>query len=293
MNNFTIEKINNLVWIFREAVDDSEKAVEYFKDFYSWKDWYTFGKVTTGPTFDPLVFDTFPTPEEWEKLKPSVKLPDSNLNSEKNKEKETAYFENKINHLFYYSTRLYCEANGITLDNWVFEDWNVARYIPNEEHHPDYVMMHHTDFQRDVSYSPGLKFGITVVFYLNDSFEGGEVSFRFLDEKDPSIIKEEYLYKPSRGDILVFPSGPPHYHGVKALLSGEKYIIRAYWQHSAPAHPLWAKLQEEYGPDAWEKMEAQRLKFNRKPENMKIINNAIFSMDFEEYYKKEIESLPL
>lgn len=280
MYNFEIEKIHESIWVFKSAIKNSQDFVEYFEKNKEWKDWYTFGKVAENSGFTPTKFETFPTPEQW-------------ADSKSNSLQKTQYFENEINDLFYYATKLYVEENNIVLDNWAEDGWNIAKYIPNLEEHKEYVMMHHTDFQREFTYNPGLKFGITAVFYLNDNYTGGEIMFRFLDENNPSIIKEDYIYKPTAGDIVVFPSRPPHYHGVAAVTSGEKYIIRNYWRYEYPGHPLWLKLQEKYGEDLWRELEEKRLKFNRNSDNVTIINNIPFWVEFEEYYKKEIELLGL
>jgi hypothetical protein len=281
--NFDIEKIHETAWVFKNAIKNSQDFVDYFESNQEWKDWYTFGKMSEGPDWPPTTFEKFPTVEEWEDSKP---YSDTSVGSKN-------YFANQIDDLFYYATKAYVEANNVSLDNWSVDGWNVAKYVPNPEEHEDYVMMHHTDFQREFEYNPGLKFGITAVCYLNDSYDGGEVLFRFLDENDPSIIKEDYTYKPAAGDIVVFPSGPPHYHGVKAVSNGEKYIIRTYWRYDYPGHPLWLKLQEKYGEDIWRQLEDQRLKFNRNSDNVEVINNIPFWLGFEDYYKKEIESLGL
>jgi hypothetical protein len=281
--NFNIEKIDDLVWVFRGAIKNPKDFVKYFNENKEWKDWYTFGKVADGPNLDSGIFKEFPTLEEWTKAK----------NYKETAPGEPQYFEAQIEDLFYHATKLYKESNNVSLDNWVEDGWNIAKYITNPEHHKDYAMMHHTDYQREFAYNPGLKFGITAVFYLNEDYDGGEIMFRFLDENDPWIIKKDYSYKPSAGDILVFPSGPPHYHGVKAVTSGEKYIIRNYWRYEYPGHPLWLKLQEKYGEDIWRQLEDQRLKFNRDSTNVQSINNIPFWMEFEEYYKKEIEMLDL
>ena len=281
MYNFEIQKIHDLVWVFKGAIKNPEDFVNYFNKNKEWKDWYTFGKVADGPNLDSGIFEEFPTLEEWRKAK----------NYKETVPGEPQYFEAQIEDLFYHATKLYKESNNISLDNWVEDGWNIAKYIPNLKDHSDYAMMHHTDFQREFLYNPGLKFGVTAVFYLNEDYDGGEVMFRFLDEHDRSVIKKDYSYKPSAGDILVFPSGPPHYHGVKAVTSGEKYIIRNYWRYDYPGHPLWLKLEEKYGEDIWRQLEEQRLKFNRNSDNVEIINNIPFWMEFEEYYKKEIEML--
>lgn len=283
MYNFDIEKINESVWVFKNAVKNSQEYIDYLEKNQEWKDWYIFGKVTEGPDWPQTEFTNFPTQEEWQASKT---YRDTEL-GEKN------YFANQIDDLFYYATKAYVEANNVSLDNWSVDGWNIAKYIPNPEEFTEHVMMHHTDFQREFSYNPGLKFAITSVFYLNDNYDGGEVEFRFLDENDPNKIKEDYSYKPKQGDIVVFPSGPPHYHGVKAVSNGEKYIIRNYWRYDYPGHPLWLKLQEKYGEDIWRQLEDQRLKFNRDSANVESINNIPFWMEFEEYYKKEIEMLDI
>ena len=285
VHDFEIQKINKDVWVFRGAIKNSQDFVEYFEKNKKWKDWYTFGKVADNTEDQPPVrFEKFPTSEEWKISKGY---------EEAGTLENPFHFENEIDRLFYETTKLYVEESGITLDNWVENGWTVAKYIVNLDEHPDYVMMHHTDFQREFSYNPGVKFGVTAVFYLNDNYEGGEIMFRFLDGNDPLVIKEDYSYKPSAGDILVFPSGPPYYHGVKAVTSGEKYIIRNYWRYDYAGHPLWLKLQEKYGEDIWRQLEEARLKFNRNSDNVEIVNNIPFWMEFEEYYKKEIEMLGL
>lgn len=278
--NFDIEKINDTVWVFKKAIKNPQEYVEYFEKSVEWTDWYTFGKHGRGHNFGSSKFENFPTLEEWEAQREIA------VQNESDKT-----FEKSIDDLFYHSTKLYVEENKFSFDNWVYESWNIAKYEPNQEN--EYVMMHHTDYQREYTHNPGSKFAITAVFYLNDNYNGGEVAFRFLDDSDVSIIKEDYEYKPSAGDIVVFMSGHPHYHGVKAVTEGDKYIIRTYWRYEYPGHPVWLKLQEKYGADLWAQMEADRVRSTRSSDNVTVINNIPFWIDFEEYYKKEIEMLNL
>jgi len=276
--NFNIQKIHDTVWVFKNAVENPQNFVDYFESQEGWKDWYTFGKNLEGPNFN-VTFDKFPTQEQWEAEK----------DSRSDGFSRSLHFENKINDLFLHATKMYVDKNNINIDNWTYTGWNVAKYKPNAEN--EYVMVPHTDYQREFSHNPGVKFAVTAVFYLNDNYTGGEVMFRFLDDDDVSIIKEDYIYKPNAGDIVVFLSGHPHYHGVKAVTEGEKYIIRTYWNYDYPGHPLWLKLQEKYGHDIWQQMEDARLKFNRNSENIEHINSIPFWVPFEEYYKKELEAL--
>lgn len=276
MNTFEIEKIHQTVWVFKNAIKNPQDFVNYFVNNKEWTDWYTFGTMANGTGFK-INFDSFPTEEEW--------------NNKKISQENTGFynlgnFETEINDLFYTTTKLYIEENQTLFDNWIYQGWNIAKYTEHPE--DEYAMQHHTDFQRDIAYAPGEKFGITAVFYLNDNYDGGEVMFRFLDSEDINSVKEDYVYKPNAGDIVVFMSGHPHYHGVKAVTKGEKYIIRTYWRYDYAGHPLWIKLKEKYGQEIWTKMEEDRTKFNRDPKNIKIINNIPFWKSFEEYYSKEL-----
>lgn len=281
MSNFNIEKIHDTIWVFKNAFEETESFLDYIKD-KDWIDWYTFGKKAQLTGFQ-YTFNNFPSKEEWDNKQPSDQS--SNVNF--------GYFENKINNLFYETTKLYVEHNNISLDNWMYYGWDVAKYHATPNSEGDYVMMHHTDFVRNVAYTPGEKFGITAVFYLNDNYSGGEVTYRFLNNDDINIVEEDYIYKPQKGDIVVFMSGHPHYHGVKIVTEGEKYIIRNYWRYEYPGHPLWLKLEEKYGKEEWSNKEYERKKFNENPDNIKIINNIPFWTSFEDYYREDIEGLTL
>lgn len=60
---------------------------------------------------------------------------------------------------------------------------------------------------------------ISVVFYLNDDYEGGELHFK---DQDITI-------KAKSGDIVIFPSKTPFFHESKPVISGTKYICPGFW----------------------------------------------------------------
>jgi hypothetical protein len=274
MPEFNIEKIHDTVWIFKRAIENPQDIIDYLENNTEWIDWYTFGKVTNidGPVYS---FDSFPTQEEWKK--------EFDANVDNRKDSKYLDIKEQIDNLFYDATSLYLKENNINLDNWRFENWNTAKYTPLEVD-PGYIMMHHTDFQRDIEYAPGNKFAVTAVFYLNDNYEGGEVEYRFVDGKDLQNIVADYSYKPSAGDIAVFLSGHPHYHGVKSVTKNEKYIIRTYWRYVQDAHPRWTELKEKYGEEVWTQMQKDKHKYDERTYG--TINNIPFVSDFEEYYNK-------
>jgi Rps23 Pro-64 3,4-dihydroxylase Tpa1-like proline 4-hydroxylase len=60
---------------------------------------------------------------------------------------------------------------------------------------------------------------ISVVCYLNDNYEGGELYFK----------EQGIEVKPKAGDIVVFPSHEPYYHESKPVISGTKYMSPGFW----------------------------------------------------------------
>jgi Rps23 Pro-64 3,4-dihydroxylase Tpa1-like proline 4-hydroxylase len=60
---------------------------------------------------------------------------------------------------------------------------------------------------------------ISVVCYLNDDYEGGEI--RFADQG--------ITIKPKAGSIVIFPSKPPFFHESMPVISGWKYISPGFW----------------------------------------------------------------
>ena len=60
---------------------------------------------------------------------------------------------------------------------------------------------------------------ISLVFYLNDNYEGGQIEFQ----------NQNILLKPEAGSIIIFPSISPYYHDPKPVTEGTKYMIPVFW----------------------------------------------------------------
>jgi hypothetical protein len=84
----------------------------------------------------------------------------------------------------------------------------------------------------------------SLVVYLNDDYEGGELSFSiktFVEAKtmgqwpnpDYEIAKEngtvDFGFKPDAGSIVIFPSYEPYLHTAHLIKNGFKYMIPGHW----------------------------------------------------------------
>ena len=57
--------------------------------------------------------------------------------------------------------------------------------------------------------------------YLNDDFEAGETEFLY----------QHYRYKPSKGDVVIFPAAFTHTHRGNPPIGGDKYIITGWIEY--------------------------------------------------------------
>jgi len=245
-NNLDIEMIDDNILVVHNALRDPEALIDYYEDYGDWKGWYGFGRQIDARAETFHSHPHFPTWEDWQNL----------LNNPEISNDERPY-RIDVARAFHLATKAYMEKTGRDLPNWTSQAWGLARYIPDEDliNNPDLTMNYHTDFVADDAESPGDKFGITAVIYPNDDYEGGEISFRVISPEE--TVAKEVSYKPKAGDIVVFPSGHPYYHGVRRISGGPKYIIRLYWMYNFEGTEDWHNLKEKYG-DEFEELERDR-----------------------------------
>lgn len=62
---------------------------------------------------------------------------------------------------------------------------------------------------------------VSILVYLNDDYEGGEIEFPLFDFK----------YKPSAGDIILFPSNYTFAHIAHPVTSGTKYAVVSWMRY--------------------------------------------------------------
>jgi hypothetical protein len=121
------------------------------------------------------------------------------------------------------------------------------------------TMPYHTDFIISERAMPGDKFFLTCTTYINDNYDGGDICFY--------INGDKFDYKPEAGDVLVFPSTLPYYHGVKTIRNGNKFFIRNFIQYPFGGTKEWLAKQREFGAPRWADKERERLAYEN-PRNM-------------------------
>jgi hypothetical protein len=151
---------------------------------------------------------------------------------------ELPHFDFSVNHVWNYSGMTILKYDSPGSSNFNYDSL---------------AMNYHTDFNHDNAESRAAKQIITITFYLNDDYEGGEISF--YDEDSNTI----HNYKPRAGDVTVFPSARPFYHGVLPFSGNPRYLSRMFLMHSYPGSEDWLANEKKYGKEKWEAIEKERL----------------------------------
>lgn len=107
----------------------------------------------------------------------------------------------------------YCRMFNIA-DLRYWEAFNFIKYEPG-----NHFMEHH-----DHSFSYNCT--VSLVAYVNDDYEGGELYFRL----------QNLNIKPKAGDLVIFPSNFVYPHQAKPVISGTKYSIVTMLDYSDKYH---------------------------------------------------------
>ena len=94
------------------------------------------------------------------------------------------------------------------LDIGKLRSLSISKYFQNQG------MGQHID-----SYGENPKEILSIVLYLNDNYEGGELYFP----------NQNIKIKPEAGSLIAFPSIQPYSHEALPVISGTKYISPGFW----------------------------------------------------------------
>ena len=129
-------------------------------------------------------------------------------------------------------------------DGWLSSPVEVLKHDHTVGRNLELAIGYHLDAFNSKD-AAGPKSIITGTVYLNDDYEGGEISF--LNEFDSSII----TYKPKKGDVIVFPSAKPFFHAAQKVYGKDKYLIRNFllWNHSGSER--YKEGEKRFGKEQW------------------------------------------
>ena len=191
---------------------------------------------------------------------------------------EEKYLSDRVYEAYSYAIDDYISKNNIVLPNnsRLFSS-SFSKYDEQVHVMQDHLtMQYHTDYIISEKDMPGDKFFITCTTYLNDDYDGGDICFYI----DGQFIN----HKPKAGEILVFPSTEPYYHGVKAITRGNKFLVRNFIVYSFDGTEEWLKNQKRYGAYRWGKMEQERIDFENPRNMIYFVDNKMCT--FEELLSK-------
>lgn len=146
-----------------------------------------------------------------------------------------AFVYNTIQDSFYDVSKDYAESLGDYDEPRLFPTFNIKKYKEGTSMGAHYDQL---DGDKTLRYS--------LVMYLNDDFEGGEISFTMSDY-DGIINKPtphpdydhpdnknlmDFSIKPKAGSVIIFPSSAPYHHTAHLVKSKFKYMVPGHWIHN-------------------------------------------------------------
>jgi predicted 2-oxoglutarate/Fe(II)-dependent dioxygenase YbiX len=253
-SNLVFDEIYPNVLVYRNMLVDPKKAAEimakseaegdgkYF--LKQWTKWAEFGTYTQIKWGDELNY----------------------ADKSQQYEDEKALFE-EINKAYNKAISHYKNHTGLEIpSDAYFSGHSYCKYFDEiDDLKNNMTMQYHTDYiisQRDM---PGPKFHTTCTFYINDNYDGGDLEFYI----DNNIIN----HKPKAGDLVVFPSTDPYYHGVKRISNGNKYFVRNFVMSVYEGSKEWLQNQKNEGAYRWSKKEWERIE-KEDNENMIYLSNG-------------------
>jgi len=217
------EILEENIYYYKNAIQDPKKFIEiieatesedYGTSLTKWNEW-------TACSGEMYLYGSQKTvqPSDSEKIADKESSPVSNI-------------YNTVTDLFYNVCKDYAVSKGDMEEPMILPAFDIKKYSAGT------FMGAHFDQQEGDT-----RLRYSLVFYLNDDYEGGELSFT-IESPDAPIINgkpsEDYSLskdsdritigiKPEAGSVIIFPSSPPYHHTAHLVKSGYKYMIPMHW----------------------------------------------------------------
>lgn len=171
---------------------------------------------------------------------------DKNISQADLSDEKNNYIYSTLQKAFDDVARDYAASQGITDEPKLFPMYPIKKYQAGT-----YMGAHFDQQEGDE------RLKVSFVMYLNDDYEGGEISFTIVSPDGPitpggkqvdipvhysgpnpdmDIAKNEpdtftFFVKPEAGSVIVFPPSPPYHHTAHLVKSGFKYMVPQHWIH--------------------------------------------------------------
>ena len=216
-------KLYDQVTVYQDAIKNTKDHIQMLKDsefniggkfyFNEWQDWYGIGTMMN---IGMLYENSNPVNEFV-----------NNDHAQKQ-----LNFMIACRDAFFETTKDYMQEYNVQLPDWDPKpEWarsglSVCKYNPTKN--PEHLALeYHTDTHEFDAESPGQKFAVTCTMYLNDDYEGGELTF----------VMFGVSYKPKAGDIVIAPSAYVYAHSADPVLDdGIKYSFVLMTDRNEFAH---------------------------------------------------------
>ena len=269
MNNYEVIEIYPKICVYRNILRDPEGLYKVMKRSESasggkyflsaWTKWSHFGRYAQAKHFDQ---------------QPDI-ASDPIFQEEK-------LFVDDVTNAYNIAIEDYVKRYNVALPNGSrFSGNSFCKYFKEVDNlGNDLTMQYHTDFIISQKDMPGDKFFITCTMYINDDYDGGDLAFY--------INGEAINHKPKAGDIVIFPSGEPYYHGVKTIKNGEKFFVRNFMIYPFEGTEEWLSNQRSHGAYRWAKIEDERIDREDKLNMVYIKDDK--KIDSEEFFSQRNEN---
>lgn len=197
MYNFAA--LENEIFYFTDCVNFPKKYIEFLEELDSNE-------------------SSYPYVEKWKEWKASnddlcygqkKQINDLNsLSNDENLNKRILYIINAIKEPFLLCSINYLKAREMGSPTKI-KNFAINKYFPGKEMGP------HLD-----SYGNSIKKTFTMLIYLNDNYDGGEIEF----------TNHNIKIKPEEGSVIIFPTYSPYMHKSYPVESGNKYFCIAEFE---------------------------------------------------------------
>lgn len=159
----------------------------------------------------------------------------NNITLDKEYKEKMKYVYDTIMESFYDVSLDYARSIGDNDEPRLFPTFNIKKYRAGIGMGSHFDQL---DGDKTLRYS--------LVMYLNDDFDGGEISFSLSDYEDVKKVASpdldydiavnngqiQFGLKPKAGSIIIFPSSAPYYHTAHVVKSNFKYMVPGHWIHN-------------------------------------------------------------